>query len=359
MGFCSSIHYQILLDSGYNVKRIGTKNIISNSNDVDDFFYIKSEGAGSLYSKVILDEKKLGDVIKKINPDLIFIEGWQTGIGEKTIDLAYGLQIPVVMISHGLSLLPYNFSPKSIIRSFLWIYFTFVTFPKTFKKLTAITTLHKLANSVRFTDRCYARIFKKEVFLLSNLPVNHGTPRSYEGRKRQILCPGYFSFVKNQIKALKILKLLPPDIEMVFVGDKKGDYYKKMTAFIDQNNLWDRVKIYEDKEVKLPELYEQVLVVLSSSITEALSLVLLESMATGTPFVATNVGANSRLTGGFASNSNKKIAEFISKLANSEHVWNVYSKRGLDEIEIHHSHNLITNQMNNIVESVLLTGNDK
>lgn len=353
MGFSSSKHYQILLDCGYDVKRIVTKEISSPDDGSHDFFYIKSEGAGSLYSSVVVDEKKLGNVIKKVNPDLIFVEAWQTGLSEKTINLAYDQKIPVVMISHGISILPYNFSLKSFLRTLLWIPYALSTFPRTLNKLTAITALSKQGNSFRLIDRDCAKLFKKEIYLLSNLPVNHGRLRSYAGRKRQILCIGYFSFVKNQIKALKVLKMLPTDFEMVFVGDKEGAYYKKTIAFIDQNNLWDRVKIYQDKEVKLSELYEQVLVVMSSSITEVLSLVLLESMATGTPFVATNVGVNSQLSGGLISNSNREMADFILQLADSESFWNIYSKRCLDEVNMKHSNDIITKQMNDLVESVL------
>lgn len=354
MGFCSSMHYEILLDAGYNVKRIGTTDV-SSDNSIDDYFYVRAEGAGSIYSKVSLDREELLDLLKTIKPNLILIEGWQTGIGEETVDLAYQLQIPVVIISHGLSLLPYDLSFSSIIRSLLWAPFALVTFPKTLRKLTAITTLHRFASSTRFSDRKCAELFNKEVFLLSNQPVNHGRVQGYFGRKKQILCLGYFSEVKNQLKALKILQLLPTDIEMVFVGNKEGAYYKKMTIFIERNSLCDRVKIYEDKEVNISELYEQVLVVLSSSITEALPLVLLEAMATGTPFVATDVGANSQLRGGFVSNSNKEICKFISELAKSENLWNRYSENGIEDVRMNYSSDLIREQMSTLVTSILTT----
>ena len=356
MGFCTSKHYEFLLQLGYQVSRISTEIISNPSNSsVEMTYHVAAKGSGSLYSRVSIDKKKLAEAIKVTQPDIIFVEAWQTGISEKAIDIAYSQKIPVVMISHGISILPYNFSLWSIIRSILWLPYALTTLPLTINKLTATTTLSLTASTFRLIDRDIARMFGKKLFHLTNFPVNHhqGSIMSFSSRQHQLLCVGYFSKVKNQIRSLKILKLLHPSFKMIFVGKKEGDYYKKVIKFVKKNELQDRVTFYEDTEIQLSELYRNSFLCLSSSITEVLPLFLLESMASGTPFVATNVGMNKQLGGGFVSNSNRKIARFILSMSSNEILWNKFSNICLVESKNIYSKEIVALQLEDIVNSVL------
>jgi len=140
---------------------------------------------------------------------------------------------------------------------------------------------------------------------------------------------------------------------MIFVGEKNGGYYKKVINFVKENKLNDRVEFYEDTEINLSNLYGSSLFCLSTSITEVLPLFLLESMASGVPFVGTNVGVNDQLGGGFISNSNKKIVDFILALSEDELLWNKYSNICLEDIRKNHSEEIVTCQLKKIIESAL------
>jgi glycosyltransferase involved in cell wall biosynthesis len=356
VGFCSSKHYEILLGLGYEVSRISTESIFGSEGSLASrTFHVSVKGSGSLYSSVSIDKQRLANIIKSVNPDILLVEAWQTGISEKAIELAHAQQLPVVMISHGISILPYDFSLKSILRFILWIPYAFITLPRITSKLTAITTLSKAGKTFRLIDREMAKVFKKDVYDLTNFPINHyrGRPKPFSVRRRQILCVGYFSFVKNQIKALEILKLLPISFEMIFVGEKQGHYYGKMITLVEKNGLNNRVKFYEDKEISLNNLFGSSLFCLSTSITEVLPLFLLESMASGTPFAATNVGVNDQLDGGYISNSNQKIVDFILALSEDELLWNKYSNICLEDIRKNYTEENVTYQLKKIIESTL------
>jgi glycosyltransferase involved in cell wall biosynthesis len=356
MGFCSSKHYEILLGLGYEVSRVSTESICGSEVSLaPPTFHVCVKGSGALYSPVSIDIQRLANIIKRVNPDILVVEAWQTGISEKAIELAHALEIPVVMISHGISIFPFDFSFKSLLRSILWVPYALITLPRIIRKLSAITTLNKEGRTFRLIDREIAKLFNKELYHLTNFPVNHyvGKLKPFSTRRKQILCVGYYSYVKNQIKALEILKLMPTSFVMIFVGEKNGGYYKKVINFVKENKLNDRVEFYEDTEINLSNLYGSSLFCLSTSITEVLPLFLLESMASGVPFVGTNVGVNDQLGGGFISNSNKKIVDFILALSDDELLWNKYSNICLEDIHKNYSEEIVTCQLKKIIESAL------
>ena len=89
-----------------------------------------------------------------------------------------------------------------------------------------------------------------KIFELKNSPVNwyeNFQPRNL--RKNQILVIGYFSPIKNQLAALKILVDLPQKYKINFIGDRKGQYFRLCKKTSVTMGLEDRVLFSQNREM--------------------------------------------------------------------------------------------------------------
>ena len=192
----------------------------------DDIFFIKAHGNGSFFKKIFFDKKNAHSVLKTFNPDLVFCESWQNSMTEGFITLCHEMKIKVVVISHGISLHPFTFKLRDLLRSFGWLGY-WVKFKWLIEKVNAITSLSQISKSNRFYDVRLARKINKTVFPLVNTAVNFNQKNvPFEMRNRNILIIGYFSEIKNQLKALEVAsKLSSEDLNFIFIGEKTGDYF--------------------------------------------------------------------------------------------------------------------------------------
>ena len=333
LAFCAGEHCTILSELGYEI-------CIASSNPevleavgkmpIKDAFYIPLHGFNFLTFRKDINQKKAQEVIDAMQPDLIIVEAWQTAIGDAFIGLASKSKIKVAMISHGISLHPFSWRPKDLLRSISWLPYRWLVFPGLIKKLTLLSALDLNSKSKRFFDREFARKLGVPLALLANTPVHYSNEvLPLARRKRQVLIVGYFSDVKNQIAALRVAKALKKQkILFKFVGEKKGAYFRRCINFVAKHDLQDIVIFEEDRECDLSLEISRSLAVFSPSISEALSLTLLESMAGGTPIVATNVGANRSLVGAILADRFDERLKAISDLAGNQELWKERSMLG-------------------------------
>jgi glycosyltransferase involved in cell wall biosynthesis len=73
------------------------------------------------------------------------------------------------------------------------------------------------------------------------------------------------------------------------------------------------------------------MIVLSTSITEAMPINLLEASASGTPFVARNIGAIPSLDGGQCCGDDVSMINEVGILCSSPSRWEFFSKKGLEQ----------------------------
>ena len=171
LAFCAGEHCAILSELGYEI-------CIASSNPgvleavgkmpIKDAFYIPFDGFNFLTFRKDVNQKKAQEVIDAMQPDLIIVEAWQTAIGDAFIDLARKSKIKVVMISHGISLHPFSWRPRDLVRSLSWLPYRWLVFPRLIKKLTLLSTLDLNSSSKRFFDREYAKKLDVQVALLVN-----------------------------------------------------------------------------------------------------------------------------------------------------------------------------------------------
>ncbi|WP_353427832.1 glycosyltransferase family 4 protein [Polynucleobacter sp. MWH-UH19D] len=322
-------HAKMLIDLGHELHVLGSNAAIEQESLNAKKYYIPSSGSGALYAPAKVDKKLLQDTIHSISPDLIILETWQTALTEAAIDVAYEKKIPSLMISHGISIHPYSNTVRNWIRYLAWLPYQYFFLTSRMKKLTAITALDLNVKSPRFYDRDLARSLHKPVFELTNSPaIKVLSIKARSDRSNQILVVGYFSEVKNQLGALAILNELPTSLTMKFVGKREGAYYLCCQEFVKQHQLEARAIFCEDHEVDLVTEFSHSILVLQTSITEALPITLLESMASGTPFVATPVGAVAALEGGLHASELSSHVKAVNQLIADELLWSQLSEQG-------------------------------
>lgn len=356
----AAAHVALLAEAGHEVTIIGAyPAVIEEKLPVGVRFHVPAKGSGALYSPARIDRSVLRNVLNRAEPDLVLVEAWQTALTDATVDAAYVLGLPVVMISHGISLHPFNRRVPDVLRAWGWTWYRLFTLPRLVQRLSGLAVLDMNSKSPRFYDRDMALRMKKRIFPITNFPVNWhlGSERPQE-RKRQIILVGYFSSVKNQLGALHVLAGLPQDLKLCFVGGRSGAYYEQCERAAKAMGLSSRVRFLEDHECELAQEIADSLVLLSTSVTEVLPLTLLEAMASGTPFVATPVGGVPSLRAGLLADQCEGQRDAIIRLANDPQLWTHKAQEGRAVFERRYTRSAVRDRLLKMVESFDSRSND-
>jgi len=351
-------HANILIAAGHELYIVGSNPLIAQeSTPAAGKFYVPSSGSSALYAPAKLDRQLFQQLISKTQPDLVILEAWQTGLTEGALKIAHQMHIPILMISHGISIHPYSNTLRNWLRYLAWLPYQYLCLRSQIEKLTAITALDLSVESPRFYDRDLAQSLHKPVYPLTNAPaLKVASNKTRAERKNQILNVGYFSEVKNQLRALTILKTLPNSISMLLVGKKEGSYYQACEQYVVQNQLEQRVAFREDHQVDLAMEFSQSMILLQTSITEALPITLLEAMASGTPFVATPVGAAISLQGGLHAKTFSEQVLAVEQMFGDERLWKKLSAEGKTTFEQHFTDAKVREQLCHAVENTMSLG---
>lgn len=328
----AAMHVRMLAEAGCKVDIMGSHaSIIREDLPAEQRFHVRSLGSGALYAPARVDRQALASALAASRPDVVVIEAWQTALTDAAVDVAHAAGIAVLMISHGVSVHPFTRSWTDLMRAWAWWVYRRYRLPSLVRKLSLLTTLDGYSRSDRFFDRDLARRLGVPVKTVANAPVHFArlfNPRV--ARQRKVLCVGYFSRIKNQLAAIDLLEHLPSDVILHFIGPKTGAYFAQCVERVTHSGWQERVVFSDDIECDVADEMARSMVVLSTSITEALPLVLLEAMASGTPFVATPVGAVTGLGCGLVANTAHDIAALVCSLLDEEPLWERHSRAGVE-----------------------------
>lgn len=354
----ASEHVQMLVEDGHETSIIGSHiAVLQERLPVFSRHHVPSHGSGALYAPARVDQSLLADVFRRTAPALVIVESWQTALTDATVDVASNLGLPVLMISHGVSVHPFTNRLVDILRALAWAHYRKKLLPKHVSRLSALTTLDETSTSSRFFDRDLAYRIGVPVLPLGNSPVNwlEACPDRVQ-RTPQILVVGYFSEVKNQLGALQVMAGLPSGLRFLFVGRRSGRYYERCVARATELGLGSRVSFLEDHECNLAQEIGNCLVVLSTSITEALPICLLEAMASGTPFVATPVGAVPSIGAGIVAADIQSQREAIISLFNDATLWNRLSVEGRHQYKTRFTRECVHKNLRHAVDVAMKRG---
>jgi glycosyltransferase involved in cell wall biosynthesis len=148
------------------------------------------------------------------------------------------------------------------------------------KNLIEEWNLEKWVNKIEFA---HEHIIDTEKFRIT---------KTYQERNNLVGYIGRLSKEKgiwNFILAIEIILKERQDIKFLIIGD--GSLREKIEQYINQKKLYDFVIIFGwISHDDLPQYYNKLKLIVIPSFTEGLPNVMLESMACGTPILATSVG---------------------------------------------------------------------
>lgn len=336
VSLCAAVHAQIIIDCGHDLAIVGSARSGGYNLGVSARTYlIKATGGMSLYSPPRVCTKAVNQVISRENPDLVVIEGWQTALTEAFAWCACRAGRRVLVISHGVALAPYMTGFAWWVRALAWKPYRVVWLPRIVRKISWLTALDANCSSDRFLDRDLARQAGTPVSVLTNAPINWSPARSARHERRmQVLCVGYFSPVKNQLAVIRLADAVRDlRLSFVLVGSRSGSYFERCRADVRRSGLTNSVSFLDDCDISIGEEIARSVAVISASLTEVLPIVLLEAMASGTPFIAPEVGAIPRLRGGLFANTDSARIHKLRELLADDCLWAKCAREGIDNYE--------------------------
>jgi len=348
-------HARLLIKQGHKVSIIGALDSLCDITlPIKNRAQVPAKGSGAIYSPIQINRDLLKRVIENNQPDLVVVEAWQTALTDTAIEVACELNIPVLMISHGISLHRFSSSIAQHLRALAWIPYRFFKLPDLVKKLSAITTLDETSSSLRFYDRDLAVKIGIPVMPLKNSSAHVISPYvPLNERSKQILVVGYFSPIKNQLAVIELLEKISSHIDCVFIGQRKGAYFETCKKRVAELSLNNRVTFLQDDECDFSQQISQAMLVFAPSMTEALPMTLIEAMASGTPFVATSVGAVGSLAGGILADTKQDQIKAIESLLSKPELWEKYSSAGRVQYDSDFTEQHIASQLEKAIEIAL------
>ncbi|MGB3452725.1 MAG: glycosyltransferase [Moheibacter sp.] len=148
---------------------------------------------------------------------------------------------------------------------------------------------------------------------------------------------------KDQDTIIRSLNFLPENVKLVLAGSgsREGEL-KELTAKL---NLENRV-IFLGPRTDIPEILKTVDVVVLSSNYEGLSLASIEGMASGKPFVASDVPGLGEVVDGagllFSKGNEKEFSEIILELMNHPENQKEVAERCMKRAEEYDIHKMVT-----------------
>lgn len=344
MSLAAADHARTLTALGHEVSILGAHPSVINADlPVVRRLHVAASGSGALYAPTRIDRIEVLRAIKQTHAELVVTEAWQTALTDTCIEVATDLDLPVLMVSHGISIDPFDGSLSAKARALAWWPYARWRLPSLIRRLSAMTALDLESPSPRFRDRDLGRAMGVPVLMCANAPVHWTDDRiGRSERDSVVLVVGYYSAVKNQLGALEVAnQLRNRGLRFRFVGPRTGSYFRLCQERARALGLMDRVEFLEDGECDLGREMGRALLVFAPSLTEALPVTLIEASASRTPFVATPVGAIPSMRGGASASTIDHQVAAIDRLLDDATHWETLSNRGRDQYERSYRHEVV------------------
>lgn len=204
------------------------------------------------------------------------------------------------------------------------------TFKRVYPKVSAIA----IPNGVNITKYADAKPYLKQQLL--------GVPED----TFIVAMVARFEYPKRQDTIIKAISLLPPNVHVVFVGNKQDDRnYEFCFQLSKELGVKDRVHFIGIRS-DVPRILQSVDVVIMSSEYEGLSLSSIEGMAARKPFIATNVNGLREVVGGagilFDCGNAKQLAINIENLKNNEKLYHNIANQCFSRAMEYGIHRMVT-----------------
>lgn len=277
--------------------------------------------------------------------DVMINVGTQTALTDWLFPIFDKITIPKVLYIHSIWDFEIHDTDKQSVSTLakkLWANYRWKRYYKkyadVFKAYDAVTQLHKQDYSYRLFKEWYgieSHIFENaadNVFFESKGEKPKNFPNHY------IINVSNYNDRKNQKECIKLFydSKVGNDWGLVLIGSNRNAYYDLLVEYDAQRRKELGLKKGE-KEVQLLygvdrpvtcEYIKQADIFLMTSSREAFPISLTEAMASGVPFVSSNVGIVKHLIGGAVGDDEKERLKLLNRLITNEGLRKEYSDKG-------------------------------
>lgn len=312
-------------------------------------------GADFLLHPIKGDIAEYQNFLKKSNFDILVLNAWQTWTTDIVIKMLNDIPGKKIVFSHGVStnlIINADFW-RSIVRFILWRPYWW-RMKNILSKIDGLIFLSEGGCDSRFDDLKLARklsipfsIVPNALSYISSSQLK-GKPLNFSSRNC-FIAVGSYEWAKGHDFVIRAYSksAFKNKIPLHIFGQKFNDY----TNFLRQ--LAIKLELREDmvcfnQEISGAQLlshYSSSAIFLYGSHTECQPLVLLDAMATGTPFIARRSGCIPSMRGGISVTSEIECADKINYLMSNEDEWNKYSSAGKDNASSNYHPNAVRNRL--------------
>lgn len=300
------------------------------------------KGADSLLNPIRGDIAGYQRFLVESDFDLVLMNAWQTWSTDLILRQLNDVPGRKILYSHCLSTnVFFSHQPlRSLVRYLLWRPYWW-RLPRRLRQLDGLIFLAETGCDSRFDDLKLARYLGVPFHIVPNalspaaLAVLGQATVRRESR-RQLIAIGSYDWLKGHDFVLNsyALSCAKNRVPLKFFGQSYSPFTKKLREHAAKLGIeGDYVSFYEgiSGDALLKECSRSI-VLLSGSQTECQPLVLLDSMAAATPFIARATGCIASLSGGLGVKTEQEAARMIDRLLSDDSEWARLSEAGRNEV---------------------------
>lgn len=319
------LYHRIYNKKGFLIFSPNTNNL---KNHKTLFDFTMKLGKHLLYSFLL--NFKINGLIKKYNLDIIHLH---CGPG--------GLLMPKKPMAKFICTVHHTyFQQQKYILSQKWKYFLYILEKKMYKNSDKVVVVSEDTKQVLIKN--YG-VFPSKIEVIPN-GVDFKKFKKNKGIKKfknSLLFVGRLDKRKGidfLVKTIPFIKKEIPDIKLFVIGD--GKIRKKLEKFVRNNDIESNIKFLGFiPDLYLPKWYSICQLTIVPSIFEGFGLTVIESLACGTPVIATNVDGirdiiKNNKNGILVKYNNKKeLTAQVVRLLNNSSLRKEFSIKGLKSIK--------------------------
>ena len=307
------------------------------------------------------DIKGYREYIANFSGDVIMFHTTTLWNTDTVLDILPKIPAKSILISHGVSFNSGSFIRRLAWRPYLWRLY------KIYNTFDHIVFTQNNVDKYRFYDKY---IMEKRKFLRWSVIPNGSYPEVFHSKlpdfrkslniapdKKLILCVGSYSPIKNQKMVIHAFaKARRDDALLILIGSECDKNYlsslKKIVASLFQDPL-DVLFLFDLEPSFLYSAYQSASIFINGSHTDVQPLVILEAMASRSPFISTNVGIVSELPGGIIVSSVEEMAQKINYLLENPHKHSELSQLGRSAVLGLYNWDKVASMYENLIERLI------
>lgn len=320
-------------------------------------------GSDSLVNPVRGNAGSYRDFLLGSKFDVILMNAWQTWSTDLCLRHLADIPGKKILYSHCLSTNVFFWDRpfKSLARYLLWRPY-FFRLKRVLRQLDALVALAPTGCDTRFEDVKMARALGVPIFVVPNA-ISEEAMRSLDGgllsmeHRNQIMSVGSYDWLKGHDFVLRTyaMSVAKNSIALKFFGQEFTPYVEKLKSLAIELGIADQFLHFHEgvSGNELLEEYKKSLAFVFGSRTECQPLVLLDAMATGTPFVSRPSGCIDSLPGGAAVSNEQLAAASLDSLLSDPVEWNVRSAAGIAAVRAQHYPEAAGRKLVNVLAEIL------